>query len=300
MVASNGAEEDEVASPGHKLGQIIGTALETQFGPNLERLVTDLGSDYYLDRRGPRPARPGKNNITWVDSKGSKHNLDYVIERGGTATRIGKPVAFVEVAWRRYTKHAINKAGELISTLIPLRESYETSCRAVGAVVSGEWTNGALERMRGQGILVANVDYPVVHTAFLTEGEVDIDILERADEHTKRALLARLDALTPAQMEAIGRRLFAGAGERFSRFLDSLRLAVSSAIVEVIVSSSFSASHGFGSVEEAIEFLGSVEPNREEAEFSAYVIEVRWSNGDHISGRFSDKGKALEYLQRNT
>ena len=44
---------------------------------------------------------------------GNVHDLDYVFEQGGTEATIGQPKAFIEIAWRRYTKHSRNKAQEI-------------------------------------------------------------------------------------------------------------------------------------------------------------------------------------------
>ena len=98
-------------SPSHKLGQIIGYAMEEAFFEMLLPLAGEFS--LYVDRQGPRnPARKGKF-VTWVDDNKNKHNLDFVLERGGSVEVVGAPVAFIESAWRRYTKHSVNKAGEI-------------------------------------------------------------------------------------------------------------------------------------------------------------------------------------------
>ena len=45
---------------------------------------------------------------------------DYVLERGGTDTVRGLPAAFIETAWRRYTKHSRNKAQEIQGAVLAL------------------------------------------------------------------------------------------------------------------------------------------------------------------------------------
>ena len=291
-------EEDETASPGHKLGQIIGTVFERYLEPSLAGVVESLNADYYLDKKGPRPARGGKK-ITWKDGKGSLHDLDYVIEKGGTPNSIGRPVAFVEVAWRRYTKHSINKAGELIASLVPLKQTYSGSCRFIGAVVSGEWTAGALDRMRGQGIISAHFDYEVIRRAVLEQGEVSINYDESASEAEKRALLAKLEGLTDPQLDRIGRQIFAEEGKELAEFIEALKAAIECRIVEVIIAITFAASRAFTNPAEAIDFLRSVDADRTEAKFAALVVEVKRANGDTVSGRFSDKKKAEEFLIQN-
>jgi hypothetical protein len=94
-------------SPSHKWGQIIGDFLEEVFSAQLAKFARK--HKLYLDTKGERPARKGKK-VSWVDSFENTHDLDFVLERNGTKNRIGEPVAFIESAWRRYTKHSRNKA----------------------------------------------------------------------------------------------------------------------------------------------------------------------------------------------
>lgn len=115
-------------SPSHKLGQIIGYAMEEAFFEMLLPLAGEFS--LYVDRQGPRnPARKGKF-VTWVDDNKNKHNLDFVLERGGSVEVVGAPVAFIESAWRRYTKHSVNKAGEIANALVPLRRTYKSEAEA--------------------------------------------------------------------------------------------------------------------------------------------------------------------------
>jgi len=104
-------------APGHRLGQIIGETLEASIEPVLKGLAKEHG--LYLDSAGHRPARQGKK-VTWVDDRGNRHDLDFVLERGGTDEKLGTPAAFIEIAWRRYTKHSKAKAQEIQGAIEPL------------------------------------------------------------------------------------------------------------------------------------------------------------------------------------
>src|SRR3972149_4853370 len=109
-------------SPAHKFGQVIGGVLESGIRPQLEEFCHQQG--LYLDHQHKdRPARRGRK-VTWADDYGNAHDLDFVIEREGTDQTIGQPVAFIEVAWRRYTKHSRNKAQEIQGAILPLAEKY--------------------------------------------------------------------------------------------------------------------------------------------------------------------------------
>ena len=57
----------------------------------------------------------------------------------------GKPVAFIESAWRRYTKHSRNKAQEIQGAILPLAETYSESNLFLGAVLAGVFTEGRIK-----------------------------------------------------------------------------------------------------------------------------------------------------------
>ena len=81
----------------HKFGQTIGDMLQAAMEP----VLADFAGSHrlYLDKKGPRPARK-ELKVTWTDRLGNRHDLDFVLERGGTRDKIGIPVAFIEAAWR--------------------------------------------------------------------------------------------------------------------------------------------------------------------------------------------------------
>lgn len=117
-------------SPSHKFGQIIGNLLEEVIQPFLDDFARS--HNLYLDyQNNLRPARSGKK-VTWKDSYGNTHDLDYVLERNGTPDTVGTPVAFIEVAWRRYTKHSRNKAQEIQGAILPLAERFQDPTRSSG------------------------------------------------------------------------------------------------------------------------------------------------------------------------
>ena len=91
-------------SPAHRLGQIIGEEIEAAVCKPMQALAVEFG--LYLDYQHPRPAREGKKKVAWTDSRGNTHVLDDVLEEGVSKKVRGDPRAFIETAWRRYTKHS--------------------------------------------------------------------------------------------------------------------------------------------------------------------------------------------------
>src|SRR4030042_370278 len=116
----------------HTFGQIIGNVLEEAIEPALQEFADRHG--LYLDKRGSRKAREGRR-VTWTDLYGNAHDLDFVLERGGTDDVVGIPVAFIETAWRRYTKHSRNKAQEIQGAIQVLALTHKYCCPFVGVIL---------------------------------------------------------------------------------------------------------------------------------------------------------------------
>ena len=77
-------------SPSHQFAQIIGDVLEISIESLLENFVRE--HNLYLDKKGSRLARKGKK-VSWIDLYRNQHDLDFVLENGGSDTQIGTPNA---------------------------------------------------------------------------------------------------------------------------------------------------------------------------------------------------------------
>ncbi|MFZ2071538.1 MAG: hypothetical protein WAV32_08105 [Halobacteriota archaeon] len=178
----------KVTSPGHKLGQLIGNFFEEFFSNRLINLAEELG--FYCDKKGLRPkVRGEKRKVTWTDGEGNVHELDYVFERNGTRDEKGEPAAFIELAWRQYTKHSRNKAGGIEAALVPLGNTYRNTCNFLGAILDGEFTEGARIPLTSHKINILYIPYREIVEAFLTKG-INLDYPEDATNEQKYKLIA--------------------------------------------------------------------------------------------------------------
>ena len=184
-------------SPSHKFGQDLGNLLEYTvlyeiLKPRLQLFAKD--KNYYLDWQRDRPARKGKK-VTWEDKYGNKHDLDFVLEIDGTDHKKGKPIAFIEAAWRRYTKHSKNKAQEIQGALLPIVERHHLSAPFYGVVLAGEFTQPAIDQLQNNGFSVLYIPYKNIVTAFK---DIDFDIA--FDEKTADSIFSnaikRLNSLS--------------------------------------------------------------------------------------------------------
>jgi hypothetical protein len=207
-------------SPAHKFGQVIGGLLESVIRPQLEMFCQEHG--LYLDhQQRNRPARRGRK-VSWQDQYGNTHDLDFVIERDGSDDTIGQPLAFIEVAWRRYTKHSRNKAQEIQGAVLPLADKYNWNSPYLGTVLAGVFTEGSLAQLKSNGFHVLYFPYDTLIAAFQAEG-IDIRFDESTPDSVFRACTERIERAPAEAMDHIKERLIAANQEQVTEFFGSLK-----------------------------------------------------------------------------
>lgn len=279
-------------SPAHRFGQIIGEVLEAAIVPVLQKFARD--HHLYLDKHGVRPCRTGKK-CTWLDVNGNSHDLDFVLERGGSLQEVGVPVAFIETAWRRYTKHSRNKVQEIQGAIEPLAETFHNSRPFKGAVLAGVFTQGALNQLKSLGFTVLYFSYASVVAVFRQYG-----INAAFDEDTADAdFQIKVDAfakLSEARKRSLSVRLVKAHQGDVDDFVKSLAVSISRQIERIVIIALHGALHEVTSVDDAIQFIENYEDDGRKKPIDRYEIEVRYNNGDSIHGKFKNKASALTFL----
>src|SRR5690349_563252 len=129
-------------SPSHAFGQHLGNILERLLAPILQSFCDKHG--LYLDKKGARIGVRSGKKLSWIDGFDNKHDLDFVIESEGAATTQGRPLAFIEAAWRGYTRHSKAKAQEIQGAVLPIAARYRLDRPFLGAFIAGAFTKPAL------------------------------------------------------------------------------------------------------------------------------------------------------------
>ena len=281
-------------SPAHKLGQIIGDELEAAIRGPLAAIAVEF--DLYLDYKHPRASRNGKHKVAWTDRYGNTHDLDYVLEEGGSETAEGRPRAFIETAWRRYTKHSRNKAQEIQSAVSPLAETYHAHCPFLGVILGGVFTAGALDQFRSHGFSIAYCPYTSVIDAFASQG---IDVSSEEDSSAAE-LGAKVDALNHLSTDR--RNLIADEIRRlhvdqFDCFFRSLRDSLARVVERVVVLPLSGIVREFNRIDDAICFIADHDEAASATDFVRYELTVRYSNGDNIQGCFARREDTIRFLR---
>jgi hypothetical protein len=280
-------------SPAHQFGQMIGDVLEAAIEPILQRFATKYS--LYLDKKGPRPARPG-NKVSWFDANGNKHDLDFVLERGGTADTRGIPLAFIETAWRRYTKHSRNKAQEIQGAILPLIERYKTHCPFIGVVLAGVFTHGALSQLRSLGFSVAYFPYETIVKAFSLVG-LDASFDEHTPDHDFADKMRRWNLLKHEDRARVYKALIHLNMKELRPFLDNLAKVVNRKVARVRILPLHGAAIEWATIEDAIDFIANYSEKSTDAALLRYEVQIVYVNGDRITGDFGAKQDAIKFLK---
>jgi hypothetical protein len=280
-------------SPAHKFGQVIGGLLESVVLPPLEQFCEKQG--LYLDyQKKIRPARRSRK-MSWQDLYGNFHDLDFVIERNGSDYEMGEPVAFIEAAWRRYTKHSRNKAQEIQGAILPLAEKYRWNNPFLGAVLAGVFTNGSLEQLRSQGFQVLYFPYETLIASFASEG-IDIRFDESTPDDDFRRCAEQIANASDEVMQRIKEYLIQANSIQIAQFFEALDARLGRAINRVVVIPLYGRANEFVSIEDALMFLDSHAIYEGSGEFRKYEVLVEFSNGDKVDAFFNTKQKVREFL----
>lgn len=285
-------------SAAHKWGQMIGDLLQRALREELQN-VADR-HHLYLDYQRARPARNGLR-VSWQDRFGNAHDLDYVFERGGTEAMIGEPVAFIEAAWRRYTKHSKNKAQEIQGAVLALAETYSHFCPFLGIILAGQFTRTAVAQLRSHAFHVFHIPYSDIMQAFTSVG-IDAAYEERTPERQFRQKIKQYQRLSPQQLDALKQALLGSpqpSQAPLLAFLETLNASLSRRILGITILVLHGQSHHMATVDAAINYLQSYQETRPStASAVKYEVEVRYNNGDIIRGIFQTKEDAIHFLRR--
>lgn len=284
-------------SPPHKFGQALGKlfediVLDDILKPRLEQFAKT--KNYYLDSQRSRPVRSGKK-VTWEDKYGNKHDLDFVIEIDGTDDQLGRPVAFIESAWRRYTKHSKNKAQEIQGALLPIIELHHAPF--YGVVLAGEFTKPALDQLRNNGFAIIYIPYQDVVAAFK---EIDFDVAfdETTADEIYTAASNRLVALKSSEKDNLPQALMRVSKQQVDRFMDTLRNCLERFISQIIIMPLFGTRYEFKNIDDALTELNTVDIDRASGEFERFEVIIDYSNSDKIQATFQDKILLTDFLRK--
>jgi hypothetical protein len=288
--------DNEHASAGHKLGQLVGDWFEEYFVlPLLRRIAEHL--KLYLDCRfRARKAREG-DKIIWKDVEGNEVDYDFVMELDGSDEKLGIPVAFIECFWRRGKRHSKDKARDDTTKLLPMRDVHPTA-RFLGIVASGDFTAPARALVQNRQIDLFYVPKAKIVSAFEKNG-LQIDYPDRMPEPEKAKLADSLAAsLTPTKKSQTAATLRQLIGEiSLDTYVDRVRAALGALPQEIrIIAQRESKPEVFETIADASVFLQ--DPNFDFSRLvENFVYEITYTDGTEFD-RMLDTIDEVKTLHR--
>lgn len=286
----------------HRWGQIIGDAFEAFVRDVLGEVAKR--HRLYLDFKRPRGTRGGQGKVTWQDGYGNKHDLDYVLERGGTEDTLGVPVAFIESAWRRYTKHSKNKVQEIEAAVMPIALTFARHQPFCGAVLAGEFTRNALQQLESKSFGILHIPYDSILAAFKDLGidAASEDGVGGTTEVQFRKKIAKWESLPQPQAT---HRLLAKLHALHQREIAAFKQRLESALTRRVSSIRLTVLRGqsveCGDIESAIAYLIEEEKSyrlREDGkQREAFEVQVRFNTGAKIEATFPKRDEAIAFLR---
>ncbi len=282
-------------SNSHKWGQIIGNFIQQLIYDQL--LSIAKANNLYLDFQKIRKARGKKKKVSWQDKYGNFHDLDYVLEKDGTEEIIGIPMAFIEIAWRRYTKHSRNKVQEIEGALIPLSDTYSHVQPFLGVVLAGIFTKGSLEQLISKGFKILYLDYDNILLSFSVVG-LNANFDENTPESEFQKKISQWYMLSSTDKQKIKEKLKELEKNKISEFLGSLQNSLSRKITGIMITVLHGHSTLITNLTQAIEYVENYKLDVEcLPSVSKYEIQIRYSNGDNIQGTFQDRLESVKFLK---
>lgn len=212
---------------------------------------------------------------------------------------IGKPRAFIEMAWRKYTKHSKNKAQEISAAIKPLVGRYSENGPFFGAVLAGEFTNNSLTQMKSEGFKLLYFSIDIIEDAFASQG-IDAHWDEETSEEELQNRIEQLEKLTEIQLQLIGDYLINNNIEQWNNFLNSLRNSLERTIESIFIISLYGHSKIFYNIQDACAYImeDEKEVSFNKDSFYRYEIIVKYSNGDKIDMQFKEQQTAIVSLNQ--
>lgn len=261
--------------------------------PPLQAFCDEHG--LYLDGKRPRCARPGVK-VTWEDDLGNKHDLDHVIERGGTEDERGIPAAFIETAWRRYTKHSKNKAQEMQAAVMPVLAKWNHVKPFGGVMLAGEFTPNSLQQLRTNGFAVLHIPYQTIIDVFAKFG-MDVYFDEGTPDDYLQAQIDTYEDLSVEQKEAVGAELRRVAHDEISNFISALSNTILRRIDRVSILALHGAVISVQTVAAAVQLLTDYRSPDDVPALVRFEVTVSYDNGDKIVADFSSAADAIAFLK---
>jgi hypothetical protein len=282
-------------SPAHQIGEYIGSIFETMIVAYLSKFIDK--NQFYIDYYHPRKARNYLKDVIRYDIEGNKHKLDIVIEKNGTDSVYGQHRAFIEMAWRRYTKHSKNKVQEISGAILPIAKKYAADMPFCGAVLSGNFSDTSIKQLRSEGFYVLFFPYNDICSLFKNIG-ISIETEEDTDIHLLNKIAESLRQISLDNKKKLQALFESSFHEKLEKYKNKLMEHLNRRVVEVIVTPLHGCVTSLHDIEQAIDFIVSYNERQSNIQILRYEVTIRYdlAKGVEYTKKCRDKEEAIQFL----
>lgn len=281
-------------SNAHKFGQMIGDLLEGAIIDKFKPVCKEY--NMYLDYQHMRKARNNKKKVRWEDEDGNKHDLDIVIEINGSEEKLGDPKAFIEMAWRRSTRHSKNKVQEIAGAVLPIVKKYNRLSPFYGAVLAGEFTSSSLHQLESQGFKVLYFDIGTIIQSFKLIG-LEIEWDDNTDEDIIAEYIKFFNVVSSEDKDKLVEYIFKSNEEKLNQFIKSLKDCFLRKVERIRIFTLYGDIVEVDSIDKAIEYINNYDKENTKIDtLIGYEIYVKYNNGDKMEAEFKEKRDVLRFL----
>lgn len=273
----------------------IGWFFEEMIIDHYKKLL--INQNVYVDYKHKRAARNKKQKVRWKDIDGNHHDLDVVIERNGSEENFGTPIAFIEVAWRRYTKHSKNKAQEISGAVLPIISRYNDTAPFYGAALSGDFTPNSISQLKTEGFYVIYFPSELIFDAFSSEG-INIRFDVGTTDDILESYCDLIDNLSHENIENIRKYLVEHNKDEIDEFDKAMINSINRRITSIAITALYGEEKNFDNIASACYYLSTIASTvSTDMNMAKIEIKVTFSNGDYVNMVFHDKQPALVKLR---
>lgn len=248
----------DIMNPGSALGEAIGAEMEKALNSFLTDLV-ETRNFHFLSKSPLKNKNGTEKKLLMYDKFGTSYNIDAVI-----ASESMQPIILIESKYIRYTKHNRDKGSWICTAHPAVRRRYD-SIRSSIAVLAGNWSSTSLTMMKSFDINIFLIPFQGI-CDLLAQHQIDFDWDEK-DRDTAQGAWEKYLELTESQKSHIGVEMvnvikteletlvLSILDDSTEREIDRITIELHSNLGEV-------KAHEFSSIEDAIDFLNTIEPRQ--------------------------------------
>jgi len=181
-----------------------------------------------------------------------------------------------------------------------LRRTYHFNRPFLGAIVAGEWTDGALTQLESQGIRYLLIPSQMVVDAFATIG-VDAKFGEGTPDALIQTEVENWENASPLKQLSVVKALAKSTKPIFDEYLNALQKHLDRSVVSVQVINLYGTISTVSTVEEAITKLEQSQKEISDLSPSKLLrieVKVVYSDQDEVEGKFGTVAEAVLWLEQ--